>query len=167
MSVFRVHDAAGCVEEGFMIDHPKRSKERWDIILNRLGDKCSKCQLTYPKVVYDLHHPSGKSSRKDTPSRIIRFATDQKFLEHLETWQLLCANCHRLHHAEIGNWHPAVKPHNRGPCVTCGQDIISDSPRIMTHPGECRKIYHRQLIKNWKKRHVVQTNLRRVDISEV
>jgi hypothetical protein len=86
-----------------------RMEERWEIILQYFGDKCKKCQHTFPRIVYDLHHPDGKDSRKDTPSRIIRFGTDEVFRKMLAETTLLCANCHRLTHHESGNWAPKRK----------------------------------------------------------
>ena len=84
----------------------KRYYERWKIILSTLGDKCSHCKQSYPIVVYDLHHPNGKRSRKETPSKIIRTGTDGAFQQMLNQVEILCANCHRLHHAKTGDWAP-------------------------------------------------------------
>lgn len=135
-----------------MIDHLKRRDERWKLILLTLGNECQRCHQSFPIVVYDLHHPKGKKSRKDTPARIVRFATDKVFREHLAQWELFCANCHRLHHAEINNWHPARVIESRGPCVVCGLPLYSSAPRIKSHPGECRTVFRRQKIKEWKQR---------------
>jgi hypothetical protein len=87
----------------------KRIEERWVIILTHFGDKCGRCKETFPRIVYDLHHPNGKTSRKETPSKIIRVGTDEQFLKMLKETVLVCANCHRLIHAETGNWAPARK----------------------------------------------------------
>lgn len=66
----------------------------------------SHCKQSYPIVVYDLHHPNGKRSRKETPSKIIRTGTDGAFQQMLNQVEILCANCHRLHHAKTGDWAP-------------------------------------------------------------
>lgn len=87
----------------------QRILRRWDIILQKFGNQCSKCHHTFPIVVYDLHHPHGKKSRNDTPAIVIANACESKFLQMLEVTVLMCANCHRLHHAETGNWAPARK----------------------------------------------------------
>ena len=83
-----------------------RIEIRWVKIFESLGRTCSQCKIEFPRVVYDLHHPLGKRSRKDTPSRIIRAGTDADFERLLNETILLCANCHRLHHAETGDWGP-------------------------------------------------------------
>ena len=93
-----------------MVARRARSERRWQAIFDKLGNKCAKCENTYPKVVYDLHHPQGKKSRDDQLSRILAQAKEDTFLQHLQEWQLLCANCHRLHHAET-DWAPRWRRH--------------------------------------------------------
>jgi hypothetical protein len=83
-----------------------RISSRWDIILKKFGNKCGKCKRKYPRIVYDLHHINGKRSRRETPARIIRGGTEEAFQILLSETELLCANCHRLHHAETGMWAP-------------------------------------------------------------
>ena len=87
----------------------ERIEARWCIILEHFGDRCGRCKHQFQRVVYDLHHPAGKPSRKETPSKIIRAGTDEQFLKMLSETVLLCANCHRLTHAESGNWAPGRK----------------------------------------------------------
>jgi hypothetical protein len=89
----------------------RNTAERWKVILAKFGDQCGRCGLTFPHVVYDLHHPSGKASRKDTPSRVIRLGSKSDFERLLIETVLLCANCHRLTHSETGNWAPGRKDH--------------------------------------------------------
>lgn len=84
-----------------------RTTQRWGIILDTFGDKRGRCKETFPYVVYDLHHPKGKASRKDTPSRVIRLGSEEDFARLLRETVLLCANCHRLTHSESGDWAPA------------------------------------------------------------
>jgi hypothetical protein len=87
----------------------QRFDERWRLILHRFGNKCGRCGNRFPRVVYDLHHPNGKGSRKETPSKIVRQGTDEQFYAMMQVTTLLCANCHRITHAEIGNWAPGRK----------------------------------------------------------
>jgi hypothetical protein len=143
----------------------RRIDARWQVILANLGDRCSRCGQTFPRVVYDLHHPEGKAGRHETPTKIIRQATDTAFLEHLARWQIFCANCHRLHHAELGNWHPARVEADRGPCVICGLPLVSDAPRIKSHIGECRRTFKNRQTRDWKRRKRVElsADLRYVD----
>jgi hypothetical protein len=86
-----------------------RIKRRWTVILETKGDRCVKCKKTYPPVVYDLHHPNGKKSRKDSPSRIIRSGSEEDFNNMLQEVEVWCPICHRLYHAEIGDWAPMRK----------------------------------------------------------
>ena len=86
-----------------------RIKRRWAIILVTKGDRCIKCKKTYPPVVYDLHHPNGKRGRKENPSRIIRHGSEKQFNEMLREVEVWCPICHRLHHAETGDWAPMRK----------------------------------------------------------
>jgi hypothetical protein len=87
----------------------ERIRRRWNIILESKGDKCIKCGKTYPIVVYDLHHPNGKRNRNETPSRMIRGASEKNFLKMIEEVEIWCPICHRLHHAETGDWAPIRK----------------------------------------------------------
>jgi len=84
------------------------SQRRWQRIFELKGRTCSRCGNAYPAVVFDLHHVNGKGSRKDTPARIIRSGTEAAFEKLLEETELLCANCHRLTHAESGDWAPRI-----------------------------------------------------------
>jgi hypothetical protein len=93
-----------------MLHRRIRIKRRWEMIFSKLGRACSRCGIEYPPVVYDLHHPNGKQSQAETPSRLIMQGSEDVFLSHLENWQLLCANCHRLHHAET-DWAPRWRKH--------------------------------------------------------
>ena len=86
-----------------------RIARRWKIILDTKGDRCIKCKKTYPPVVYDLHHPNGKKSRKDSPSQIIRGGSEEHFNQMLQEVEIWCPICHRLHHAETGDWGPMRK----------------------------------------------------------
>lgn len=86
-----------------------RVELRWVVILKRFGDRCCKCRRRFPRVVYDLHHPLGKAGRHETPSRVIRYGTDEAFQKMLEQTELTCANCHRIEHARLGNWAPNRK----------------------------------------------------------
>jgi hypothetical protein len=131
-----------------------RWKRRWQIILNAFGDACQRCKKRYPCVVYDLHHRDGKKNRRDTPSKIIRGGSERRFLAMLNEVDLLCANCHRLHHAEIQNWAPRRLPKIVGKCKVCGGDIVTNSPvpRVTCGPI-CSKKHKIGITKHWKRKH--------------
>lgn len=125
------------------IKKARRVAARWKIIFHVLGRCCTRCGEEYPVVVYDLHHPHGKSSPAETPSRIIAGASQEIFLQHLSTWELLCANCHRLHHAEHRSWAPRRKSTVRGNCVICGEVVTSSAPgQRLTCSTICDSVLH-------------------------
>jgi hypothetical protein len=77
-----------------------RKSRRWTIIFERHGNKCGRCGFTYPRCVYDLHHPIAgvKGSRKENSAVVIHGGSDVEFERLMEITVLLCANCHRLEH---------------------------------------------------------------------
>jgi hypothetical protein len=93
-----------------MLARRERAERRWKLLFSKLGNRCAKCGNTYPKVVYDLHHPNGKNGRKDSPALILAQGSEETFLQHMQDWQILCANCHRLHHHET-DWAPKWRQH--------------------------------------------------------
>lgn len=135
-----------------------RVARRWSIILAVLGNECGRCKQAYPIAVYDLHHPEGKRNRRETPSNIIASASETEFLRHLATWELLCANCHRIHHAENGwNTHLTSKTAN---CKVCGEVVVSVANRPpVTCSAGCEAVWRKA------KTDGISTDYRRVDIS--
>lgn len=106
------YNADIAVARKLQVEHKRlRFAARWRLILDRFGNKCARCEQTFPPVVYDLHHVHGKKSRADTPAKIISNGSEKRFLSMLNEVTLMCANCHRLHHAETGNWAPARQSH--------------------------------------------------------
>lgn len=78
----------------------ERTARRWKLIFEKHGDHCCKCKQTFPRCVYDLHHPDPKTktSRKEIAGNIIKCGTDEQFYKLLDETLLVCANCHRLIH---------------------------------------------------------------------
>ena len=78
----------------------QRKQRRWDTILSLHGNRCCRCQQTFPRCVYDLHHTEVgiKKSRRDNSAVIIHSGTDAEFVALLKITCLICANCHRLEH---------------------------------------------------------------------
>jgi hypothetical protein len=134
-------DPASAVSKVLSV-HAARFERRWAYILRTKGDRCRWCRHRFPVVVYDLHHPAGKASWRETPSIIIRNASEATFLAHVERWELGCSNCHRLHHVATG-WSPRRHPARVGNCIICGKALMSAAPRPpKTCAGAWRAIFH-------------------------
>ena len=65
-------------------------------LINLLGNKCNKCGLSYPSIVYDFHHrnPEDKSF---TIGECMGYKLET-LMEEAQKCDLLCANCHRIIH---------------------------------------------------------------------
>jgi len=60
---------------------------------------CHDCGNTFPLCVYDFHHLD--PSKKDVnPSKAIGHS-NARMLEELKHCIMLCANCHRIRHADM------------------------------------------------------------------
>lgn len=67
-----------------------------------LGGKCEKCNLELKNShysVFEFHHKFDKS--KDYDWTKLRLKSEDKIIKELNKCSLLCANCHRLEHAEF------------------------------------------------------------------
>ena len=74
----------------------KRRLERKLWAVNYLGNKCSKCGITYPHYVYDFHHKNPKE--KEFAISLILYYSEESLKKELDKCALLCANCHREEH---------------------------------------------------------------------
>jgi len=66
-------------------------------LIEKLGGKCVKCNGVFPQAVFDFHHVSNKEF--GISNEILNKSKSEIFKE-AEKCILLCANCHRIHHAE-------------------------------------------------------------------
>jgi hypothetical protein len=66
-------------------------------LIEKLGGKCSKCNGVFQSEVYDFHHLHDK---KYTISNMFLRNSKEEILKEAEKCILLCANCHRMHHAK-------------------------------------------------------------------
>ena len=66
-------------------------------LIEKLGGKCVKCNGVYPQAAFDFHHVSNKLF--SISNEILNKSIAEIFKE-AEKCILLCANCHRIHHAE-------------------------------------------------------------------
>lgn len=65
-------------------------------LVDAMGGCCNKCGGVFPLAVYDFHHVGEKN---ESPSYVIATSSVEKIAEEIEKCVLLCANCHRIHHA--------------------------------------------------------------------
>ena len=73
----------------------KRKKIKEELI-QKLGGKCTMCNGVFPSVAFDFHHFGNKEM--DISSMIDRYS-EAEIIKEAEKCILLCANCHRIHHA--------------------------------------------------------------------
>lgn len=77
------------------------AKRRRDIIkricIAFLGDKCMTCQQEFPPAVFDFHHRDA-STKEDSPSTMFSNRSVRAVADEVVKCDLLCANCHRIHH---------------------------------------------------------------------
>lgn len=57
---------------------------------------CIKCGFSHPAAL-DFHHKN-KNEKNFDPSRARDYTNKKKFLEETNKCEVLCANCHRIHH---------------------------------------------------------------------
>ena len=72
----------------------KRNKER---AVEYKGGKCEHCLQTYQPAVFDFHHLDSSTKHKDPG--LMMSCSDEKLFKELDKCILLCANCHRIEHA--------------------------------------------------------------------
>lgn len=78
-----------------------RSRENKQKAVEYLGNQCKRCEGKFPLEVYDFHHRN--PIQKDFGIAYIKGRKFENMKEELNKCDLLCANCHRVRHAEIDN----------------------------------------------------------------
>jgi hypothetical protein len=74
------------------------------------GGKCVACGVAYPHAAMQFHHRD--PAEKDVEWGKLRLRAWAKILTELEKCDLMCANCHAIHHG--GGW-PAHQESNPEP----------------------------------------------------
>lgn len=72
------------------------AKARWDIFKRTL--KCTKCGFNHPAAL-DFHH-TNPSEKENLVSKLVSNGCFAAAMEEVQKCIVLCANCHRVHHAE-------------------------------------------------------------------
>jgi hypothetical protein len=62
----------------------------------KLSLSCIKCGFSHPAAL-DFHHRD-KDGKDFNPSQLIGQTNKNRFLEEVQKCDVLCANCHRIHH---------------------------------------------------------------------
>ena len=73
-----------------------RIRKRKEMLVGKMGGKCSKCGYNKCIAALDFHH-KGQDKEGDL-SRMIKDYSEQKALKEIEKCILICANCHRELH---------------------------------------------------------------------
>ena len=71
-----------------------------DVCIEHFGGSCCICKGSFHRRVYDFHHLSGKDNN---PSFAMANLSVEKIANEISKCIMVCANCHRLIHAEADN----------------------------------------------------------------
>lgn len=85
--------------------HSNRVKEVKIRMIEYKGCKCERCNLKLEDThysVFDFHHTNPEE--KDPNFGKIKYQKWEVIREEIDKCQLLCSNCHRITHAELGRW---------------------------------------------------------------
>ncbi|OOR66058.1 hypothetical protein [Bacillus mycoides] len=81
-----------------------RKKRAYEIrvnFINKLGGKCIKCGLEHGGMntpAFDFHHVDPNSKNFNVNMNSINHYSLSKLEEEVNKCELICANCHRIHH---------------------------------------------------------------------
>ena len=85
--------------------------QRWinrkEQVIEQMGNRCADCQQSYPYPVYEFHHLD--PARKEFDWTRLRLRSQFEIDKELSGCVLLCANCHRMRHANERQAALAVK----------------------------------------------------------
>jgi len=71
-------------------------KARWTLFKSSL--KCTQCGFNHPAAL-DFHH-TNPSEKENLVSKLVSNGCYAAAMEEVQKCIVLCANCHRVHHAE-------------------------------------------------------------------
>lgn len=80
----------------YKLNKRKRNWERKFIIVKKLGSKCVKCGITDIRVL-DIHHKDITKKIRPKDKSYIWSRRLKDWEKNIDTLELLCANCHRIH----------------------------------------------------------------------
>lgn len=79
-------------------NNPRYKNDRVDFVAS-LKLSCIKCGESHPAVL-DFHHRDPKEKEWSVSQMVQRAAPREKILEEISKCDVLCSNCHRIHHWE-------------------------------------------------------------------
>lgn len=85
--------------------YAKRVRDVKIKMINHKGGSCERCGLNINDThysVFDFHHKNPEE--KDINFDKIKYQKWEKIEKEIEKCKLLCSNCHRIEHAEIGGY---------------------------------------------------------------
>lgn len=74
----------------------ERAKVLKDAAITLFGGECAHCGGVFHRAAFDFHHVAAKDNN---PSELLNNASMERIGEELANCKLLCANCHRIEHA--------------------------------------------------------------------
>lgn len=66
--------------------------------VEQFGEKCYRCSGSFPDAVYDFHHKN-PAEKKHGINTLIKSKNSEIIVEEMKKCVMLCANCHRIVHA--------------------------------------------------------------------
>lgn len=72
----------------------KKAKEEWWAFKSTLS--CTRCGASHPAII-DFHHPTYDGTKQDV-NKLLQRGSFKKAREEAARCEVLCANCHRIHH---------------------------------------------------------------------
>lgn len=101
----RKHNTGGYCKECSNAYHTERVKNVKIKMIEYKGGKCERCELKLKDThysVFEFHHLDPKT--KDINFAKIKYQKWEVIQKEIDKCALLCANCHRITHAEIEKW---------------------------------------------------------------
>jgi len=99
------NDVGGYCKKCSNAYHTNRVKEVKLKMISYKGNQCEDCELKLEKShysVFEFHHLEPK--QKDPNFDKIKYQSWDKITNELDKCAILCANCHRIRHAQIEGW---------------------------------------------------------------
>lgn len=75
-------------------ENKRRAKDEWWAFKATLS--CTRCGAAHPAII-DFHHPVYDGTKQDV-NQLLQRGSFRKAREEAAKCEVLCANCHRIHH---------------------------------------------------------------------
>lgn len=79
-----------------------RRKERWELLIEKMGGCCQECKKEYHFSCYDFHHLDPSKKEYSIGSVLMNYKIED-IEKEVDKCILLCSNCHRIIHYKIKN----------------------------------------------------------------